>query len=345
MTSPMPGDRSDGRIEAALRSTRFRRQREADWRRLEAILVEAERGGTAALTYGQARDLAGLYREAANALSVARAISLDRALLDYLEALTARAWLAVYAPQTTPGRVVARFFAGAGPAAVRRSWPALLVAGLALILGVAVGILLYRADPSWFGVLIPPDLAGPRGPGASTEELRGFLYDPVTDASGLSAFASYLFSHNTLVAVFAFGLGAFAAAPTILLLIYNGAIVGAFIGLHVERGLGWDLGGWLSIHGVTELSAIVIASAGGVLMGAAVLFPGPRARGAALRHAGRDAVKLAVVAAVMLIAAAFLEGFGRQLITDRGARYAIGWGAGALWLAWFLFAGRGGAAR
>jgi hypothetical protein len=110
MTSPMPGDRSDGRIEAALRSTRFRRQREADWRRLEAILVEAERGGTAALTYGQARDLAGLYREAANALSVARAISLDRALLDYLEALTARAWLAVYAPQTTPGRVVARCF-------------------------------------------------------------------------------------------------------------------------------------------------------------------------------------------------------------------------------------------
>ena len=50
--------------------------------------------------------------------------------------------------------------------------------------------------------------------------------------------------------------------------------------------------------------------------------------------------KLALVAAIMLIAAALLEGFGRQLIQDRTARFVIGWGVGALWLSWFVFAGR-----
>ncbi|MEP1694941.1 MAG: stage II sporulation protein M, partial [Paracoccaceae bacterium] len=69
--------------------------------------------------------------------------------------------------------------------------------------------------------------------------------------------------------------------------------------------------------------------------GFAVLFPGQYSRKEALHRAGRDAVKLAIVASLMLFVAAFLEGFGRQLIQDNFARYVIGWGIGLLWLTWF----------
>jgi uncharacterized membrane protein SpoIIM required for sporulation len=156
----------------------------------------------------------------------------------------------------------------------------------------------------------------------------------------LGAFATYLFSHNTRIASFVFGLGVFLCAPAILLTFYNGLIIGVFVGLHVDRGLGWDLFGWLSIHGVTELSAICIACGGGIQLGAAVLFPGQYTRAESLRIAGRDAAKLAIVAALMLIAAAFLEGFGRQLIQDVDQRLLIGWSIGALWLAWFTLVGK-----
>ena len=61
----------------------------------------------------------------------------------------------------------------------------------------------------------------------------------------------------------------------------------------------------------------------------------------ALRHASRDAVKLALVAALMLVVAGLLEGFVRQLVQDTVTRIAIGWTIGALWLSWFLLAGRG----
>ena len=115
---------------------------------------------------------------------------------------------------------------------------------------------------------------------------------------------------------------------------------GAFVALHVNRGLGWDIAGWLSIHGVTELSAICIACGAGLQLGFAVLFPGQRTRAQSLRVAGRDATKLALVAALMLVAAALLEGFGRQLVQDLNTRLWIGWGVGALWLAWFCLAGR-----
>lgn len=75
-------------------------------------------------------------------------------------------------------------------------------------------------------------------------------------------------------------------------------------------------------------------------MGFAVLFPGQRTRSEALHRAGKDAVKLALVAALMLCVAALLEGFGRQLVQDMWMRYIIGWGIGALWLAWFVLGGR-----
>ena len=61
-----------------IRSTRFRREREADWRRLETIVGRAERGGVAALDFDSALQLAELYRQAIASLSVAREISLDK---------------------------------------------------------------------------------------------------------------------------------------------------------------------------------------------------------------------------------------------------------------------------
>lgn len=323
-----------------LRSARFRADREADWRLLESLVLEAERRGLHRMAFSAARDLAASYRRATTSLAIAREISLDRALLDYLEALTARAYLCVYAPQERLGGLVSRFFCRSAPQALRRSWRFIAIGFLCMALGALTGYLLYFENPSWYFVFMPSELAGGRSPDATTGYLRSVIYDTSADQSGLGAFATFLFSHNTRIAIFIFGLGIFLCAPAILLTFYNGLTLGAILALHVDRGLGWDLGGWLSIHGVTELSAICIACGGGVQLGAALLFPGPQSRRAALQHAGRDAVKLALVAAVMLIVAALLEGFLRQMIQSMGTRYAIGWGAGGLWLLWILLAGR-----
>ena len=323
-----------------LRSARFRAEREADWQQLELLVAAAERRGLHRMDFAAARDLAAGYRRATTSLAIAREISLDRALLDYLEALTARAYLCVYAPQQRAGGVVRRFFAVSAPQAMRRSWMFIVLGFLCLGLGSLTGYLLYSQNEAWYFLFLPPELAGGRTPEATTSYLRSVIYSNDPDQSGLGAFATFLFSHNTRIAIFIFGLGVFLCAPAIILAFYNGLGLGAILALHVDRGLGWDMGGWLSIHGVTELSAIAIACGGGIKLGAAILFPGPLSRRAALQEAGRDAVKLALVAAVMLFVAALLEGFLRQLVQERTARYAIGWGVGALWLAWCLFAGR-----
>ncbi|MCW2309416.1 stage II sporulation protein M [Rhodobium gokarnense] len=323
-----------------MRSARFRKEREADWKRLERLVTEAETHGIQHMSFAAARDLSALYRQATTALAIAREVSLDKALLEYLEALTARAYLSVYAPQERVGGVLRRFFAQSAPRAMRRSWPFILAAYLCLGLGVFVGYLLYQESTGWYHVFMPSGLAGGRGPEATTEFLRRALYDEAPDKSALGAFATFLFSHNTQVAFLVFGLGVFLCVPAILLTVQNGLSLGAFFALYVDRGLGVDLAAWLSVHGVTELSAICVACAGGLQLGWAVLFPGDRTRRDALRHAGRDAAKLAIVAAAMLLVAAVLEGFARQLIQQPETRFALGWGVGLLWLAWVVLAGR-----
>ena len=322
-----------------IRSARFRAEREADWHKLAALVDKAEARGLHRMSFEEARDLADLYRQATTSLSIAREISLDRGLLDYLEALTSRAYLSVYAPQQRLGGIVKRFLTEGGPRALRASWKVVLLGFLCMAAGAVAGYFFFFENEDWFYVFMPGELAGGRGPGASTDSLRDKLYSE-GEQSGLAAFAAYLFSHNTRIAIFAFGLGAFLCAPSILLIFYNGLILGVFYALHVDRGLGWDLFGWLSVHGVTELAAICIACAGGLKLGLAVLFPENHTRADALRLAGHDAVKLALIAAMMLFVAALLEGFARQLVLDPATRIALGWGVGALWLAWFWFGGR-----
>ncbi|MBY3346778.1 stage II sporulation protein M [Rhizobium laguerreae] len=324
-----------------LRSARFRLEREAHWRQLDELVTRAEKGGAATLGYDEVRNLATGYRQAMNSLSVARDISLDRALIAYLESLCARAYLVVYAPQESLGGLMSRLLLHGIPQAVRRSALPLFIGFLALILGALAGYRLCANDPSWFYTLVPPEMADQRTPDASTDYLRSTIYgDEGHDSDRLAAFSAFLFSHNTTIVILIFTLGVFVSVPSFILTFYNGLILGAFFAMFNQRGLGYDVFAWLSIHGVTELAAIAIACAGGARLGLAVLLPGARTRKEALRHQAHDAVKLAILAALMLVVAAFIEGFLRQLIQDPLWRIVIGWGMGLFWVSWLLLGGR-----
>lgn len=331
--------RPDGDL---LRSARFRKDREPAWRRLEELVAQVESRGTASLNFTQAKDLATLYRQAMTSLSLARDISLDMALLSYLDQLCARAWLVVYAPQRSLVGLFSDLILRGIPQAVRRAVLPLAVGFLAMILGAIAGFVLFFQDKSWFFTFVPSGLSDGRAPGASVEYLRHSLYGIGTGRAGdmLATFATYLVSHNTNVAILTFALGIFWAAPSFLLTFYNGLIVGAFFALFVQAGLGYDAFAWLSIHGVTELSAFCFACAGGARLGLAGLMPGEMSRKDALRHHGRDAVKLFLLAGLMLMVAGFVEGVLRQTITSPETRLAIGWGLGGLWLLWLWRSGR-----
>ncbi len=320
--------------ELELKSHRFRTEREADWRRLETLLARVERRSASSLSYEEMVALPALYRHALSSLSVARAISLDQSVVEYLEALCTRAYFFVYGPRSTLLERLSGFFAHAWPAAVKSLWRETLVSAAITVLGALAGYLLVMHDADWFFSFVPEGLASGRDPSAATEFLRKTLYDD-GGRKGLSMLAAYLFTHNAGIAILAFALGFALCVPTVLLVAYNGCMLGAFFALYVQHGLGFQLGGWMMIHGVTEISAVTLAGAAGFKIGWTVAFPGRKTRVDALGDAGRQAATVMGGVVVMLVVAGLLEGFARQLIKDDLVRYAVALTSAVVWGAYF----------
>lgn len=325
-------------------ATRFRTAHEADWARLEQLVSIMEKRSIRRLSNDDLLALPGLYRTTLSSLSVARDTSLDRALINYLEQLCTRAYFQIYGVQTPAGRQVMRFFADAWPEAVRALWRETLVCIILTIGAACAAYMLIRGDPSWFYSILPEGLAQGRDPTASAEFLRSTIYD---DGKGegsegwLLTFATFLFTHNSQVAIFSFALGFAFAVPTLLLILYNGLTMGALFAVFVSKGLGPNLAGWLMIHGTTELFAICIAGGAGIRIGIAVAFPGRLSRMESAVHAGRLAATAMLGVIIMLGIAGLLEGVGRQTILNDGLRTLTGAAMLAGWLVYFyVFPGR-----
>lgn len=318
---------------ALVNASRFRAAHEADWERLDRLITRMEKRSIRALSDDDLLALPLLYRTTLSSLAVARDTSLDRGLIVYLEQLVTRAYFQIYGVQTSPWRQLGHFFARGWPEAVQSLWRETLVCAILTFASAFVAYLLVRSEPGWFYGIIPQGLASGRDPSASAEALRATLYERHDDM--LATFATYLFTHNSQIAIFSFALGFAFAVPTVLLICYNGLMLGAFFAVFADKGLAFNLGGWLAIHGTTELFAIFIAGAAGIRIGMAIAFPGRDSRTEAAVRAGRSAALAMAGAVVMLAVAGLLEGIGRQTIVDDTSRYLIGASMLAGWLAYF----------
>ncbi len=323
-----------------LKSSQFRRERETSWRELEHLIDRLDKEGPAHMAPEDLCRLPVLYRSALSAQSVAHAISLDRALLTYLDALAARAYLAVYAERSNVLDRVARFFSHTFPRAVSALRWHILAAFATLMLGVATGLSLTLAEPEWFYAFVSDALAQGRSPAASDEILLNAIYDRPPVLETLVRFASFLFTHNAGIGLLAFGLGIVLGIPTLLLMLINGLMLGSFIALYADRGLGVDFLAWLSVHGTTEILAIALCGGAGLSLGAAVVFPGRHGRLASLADRGRQAAVVVLGAALLFFLAALLEGFVRQLVVDTTDRFLIGWSAFAVTLSYLVIRAR-----
>lgn len=321
-------------MNAPADSRRFRAAREGEWRRLEDILTRCERRSVRALDDEELLALPILYRGALSSLSVARETSLDLELITYLEGLCARAYFFVYGVRTAPGSRIGSFFARDWPRAVQSLWRETLASLAITFIGALAGFLLVAGDSAWYDSFVAPGLANGRDFSATADFLRGTLYD-APGPSGLAAFATILFNHNSQVSIMCFALGFAFGLPTAMLLIANGATLGAIFALYASHGLGEELGGWLIIHGSTEIFAIVLAGAAGFRIGWSVVFPGEETRLDSATRAGRTSALAMAGVVVMLGVAGLLEGIGRQTITSDFTRYTIGLTMLALWLAYF----------
>jgi uncharacterized membrane protein SpoIIM required for sporulation len=271
---------------------------------------------------------------------VARSISLDQNLLEYLESLASRAYLAVYGVRKGLFAAVQDFFARRFPCAVRAHLPHILLAAALFVGGAVAGFELTARDPDRFYAFVDPGMAQGRGPSSSAESLRKVLYDQGDRGETHKVFSMFLFNHNAGIGLLAFAVGFAGGVVSAWLLFSNGLVLGAFGAIYARHGLSLDLWGWLLPHGTLELSAVVLCGGAGLALGQALVFPGQEPRLACLARRGREAAVIALGSVALFFVAGLFEGIFRQRVLDVHVRYAVAALNGSLLLAYLALAGR-----
>ncbi|HEX2962297.1 MAG TPA: stage II sporulation protein M, partial [Ignavibacteriales bacterium] len=115
--------------------------------------------------------------------------------------------------------------------------------------------------------------------------------------------------NNIKVSFFAFAAGMLFSFGTGYMLFTNGVMLGAFEYFFYEHGYLFTSAATVFIHGVLEISSIIIAGAAGLLLGKSFMIPGTYSRRESFMNAARDGVKIVIGLIPLFITAGFFESF------------------------------------
>jgi uncharacterized membrane protein SpoIIM required for sporulation len=247
------------------------------------------------------RRLGAAYRATAADLAIARRRFAGDPVVARLERLVDGGRQLVYESGKREGSLREFVSRGYWRRVAERPVPLLVAAVLLFAPAFLAGYWAWR-DPGAAVGLVPAEFRGAAEPRPAGEDL-GVAVDEQAEL------ASNIFTNNIRVAMLAFAGGITLGLGTAYVLLFNGMFVGAITGLAIGAGNADAFFALVSAHGVLELSCIVVAGAAGLRMGWAIVHPGYRTRGAALRQEARAAVEMLLGTAACLVVAGLVEGF------------------------------------
>jgi uncharacterized membrane protein SpoIIM required for sporulation len=314
---------------------RFVSERQSDWARLEGLLGRASGGNARALSAAELEEMTHLYRLAASDLARARRDYPGDRLVAYLNRLVSHAYASVYSSTGFSWRELGRWYAEGFPRLFRESAGYYLIAAL---LFFGPGILSFIAVTSY-----PPAaqvlLDSETYQFVTAHAEQGILWTEI-EGPERSLASAMIMTNNIQVAILAFAGGMLLGFLTIYVLIFNGMHLGAILGLVTNYSLGDDLLEFVSGHGPIELSVICLAAGAGLMLADAILRPGMLTRGEALSQAARNAARLLLGGASLLVIAGTIEGFVSPSDLPREVKFGVGIATGVLLYAYWLLAGR-----
>lgn len=281
------------------------------WSELDGLLDRLESDPGLTLSLGQTRRFHYLYQRASADLARLATFASEPEMGRFLEALVARAYGEIHETREQSRPVDLRgWFLQIFPQTFRRRARAFWLSVVITLAGCAFGILAVALDPEAKGALLPFEhLQGDPAERVAQEE--SMERDRL--AGEKATFSTALMTHNIRVAIFTLALGITWGIGSIIVLFYNGVILGAVAFDYVRAGQAKFLAGWLLPHGVIEIPAILIAGQAGLLLASALVGWGRRGTvRARLREISRDLITLIGGVGVMLVWAGFVEAFLSQ---------------------------------
>lgn len=283
------------------------------WEELETVLKGFEEADQRQqLT--DAQRLQYLYERASSDLNKLTTFSSEPETRRYLENLVARAYSEIHAGRMRGDHFrPLHWFCNTFPQTFRRHVRAFHLTLVITMIGMLFGALAVALDPEAKGVLLPFGHGDndPRDRVQREEKVHSNKSDQLEGVKG--RFSAQLMTHNTKVSIMAMALGVSWGFGTVIILFYNGVILGGIIFDYVNAGLTKFLIAWLLPHGSIEIPAILLAGQAGLVLGGGIIGWGRRVSlRARMREIAPDLVTLIGGVAIMMIWAGIIEAFFSQ---------------------------------
>lgn len=281
------------------------------WAELEKMLTRLEGQTNLRMTLDELQRFHLLYEQTAADLAKITTFAAEPTTRRYLENLVARAYGEIHETREKRRRFFPlQWFFHTLPQTFRRHIRAFHLSVAITIVGCMFGGFAIAFDPDAKPVIMPfPHLL--QDPAKRVAEEEHASHDRM--AGFKTGFSAELMTHNTRVSIFTFALGMTWGVGTILMLFYNGVILGAVAVDYIRAGQTKFLLGWLMPHGVVEIPAILIAGQAGLVLALALIGWGKRTPlRMRLREVTGDLMTLIFGVAVLLVWAGFIEAFLSQ---------------------------------
>jgi uncharacterized membrane protein SpoIIM required for sporulation len=297
------------------------------WNALAEIVAGYEADPYRRLDFVKIKRLHYLYQRASADLAKISTFSAEREIRSYLESLVGRSYAVIHASPRKAYRFTPLAWLGQTfPQTLRRHLRALALAVGVTLVGALFGSAAVTIDQDAKEILMPFEhLQMDPAKRVAQEEKTG-TSERLTGVRG--QFSAILMTHNIRVSIGVLALGMTWGIGTVLLLFYNGVLLGAVAADYVAAGQTPFVLGWLLPHGAVEIPAILVAGQAGLVLAGALIGTGqPRGVRDRLRAVANDVVTLMGGAAVMLVWAGLVESFLSQYhapVVPYGAKIAFG---------------------
>ncbi len=290
---------------------KFLAEGQRSWSQLEAILHKLENQAEYRLNLEESRQFYYLYQKVSADLAKIVTFSSEPEVRRYLESLLARAYGEIHETREKPHRLTfLHWFFHTFPQTFRRHIQVFWLSLTITLAGGVFGALALGYDPAAKEVIMPFShlLQDPSKRVADEEKVKR---DQLKGSKAI--FSSQLMTHNTRVAIFVLAMGITWGIGSVILLFYNGVILGAVSLDYVAAGETEFLLAWLLPHGAIEIPAILLAGQAGLLLARAIIGSGDHVNlKMRLRNVSGDLVTLIAGVGIMLIWAGLIESFLSQ---------------------------------